>query len=82
MTRKHFEWIAWSFRKEAEYIDDNTANTEDAHFFKHAQWDRDVLAMADVLAGCNYRFDRGRFLVAAGFTHRPDGSMFPKVAPR
>jgi hypothetical protein len=82
MTRKHFEWIAWRLRQEVEYIDANTANAEDAHFYKHAQWDRDVLAMADVLAGCNGAFDRGRFLVAAGFTHRPDGSLFPAKAPR
>jgi hypothetical protein len=82
MSRKHFEALAWSLRQSALRILDETKPEDDARHYRQRQWDLDALAMADVCAGANGAFDRGRFLIAAGYTHRPDGSMFPKVAPR
>ena len=82
MSRKHFEALAWTLRQQALRILDETTTESDARYSRQRQWDLDALALADVCAETNGRFDRGRFLVAAGYTHRPDGSMFPKVAPR
>jgi len=82
MSRKHFVNIAWALRQEALRILDETTIESDARFDRQRQWDRDVIAMTNVCDGSNGNFDRGRFLVAAGYTHRPDGSMFPMAAPR
>ena len=82
MSRKHFEAIAWTLRQAAGRILDETTIESDARCFRQRQWDLDALALADVCAASNGRFDRGRFLVAAGYTHRPDGSLFPAKAPR
>ena len=82
MTRKHFTTIAWQLRQSALRILDETTLESDARCFRQRQWDLDALAMADACAASNGRFDRGRFLVAAGYTHRPDGSMYPMAAPR
>lgn len=82
MTRRHFENIAWNLRQSAERIIEETELESDARYYRQRQWDLDVLAMADVCANYNGAFDRGRFLIAAGYTHRPDGSMYPAKAPR
>jgi hypothetical protein len=82
MTRKHFTALAWQLRQSALRILDETAPEADARYYRQRQWDLDALAIADVCAESNGAFDRARFLVAAGYTHRPDGSMYPMVAPR
>jgi hypothetical protein len=81
MTRKHFANIAWQLRQEAGRILDQTTIESDARAYRQRQWDLDALAMADACQIANGNFDRSRFLVAAGYTHRPDGSLFPMVAP-
>lgn len=82
MTRRHFTAIAWQLRRNAERIIDETTIESDARSYRSRQWDLDTLAMADACSAFNGAFDRGRFLIAAGYTHRPDGSMFPMAAPR
>jgi len=82
MTRKYFTSLAWELRQAAGRILDETTAESDARYHRQRQWDLDVLAIANVCAASNGNFDRGRFLVAAGYTHRPDGSMFPMAAPR
>jgi hypothetical protein len=82
MTRRHFTAIAWQLRQSAGRILDETTLESDARCYRQRQWDLDALAMADVCSSFNGNFDRGRFLIAAGYTHRPDGSMFPMAAPR
>ncbi|MEA2518782.1 MAG: hypothetical protein QOF49_862 [Chloroflexota bacterium] len=82
MTRKHFTTIAWTLRQSALRILDETTIESDARSYRQRQWDLDVIAMADACSQHNGAFDRGRFMVAAGYTHRPDGSMFPMAAPR
>ena len=82
MSRKHFTALAWQLRQSAGRILDETTIESDARYFRQRQWDLDALATADVCASFNGAFDRGRFLVAAGYTHRPDGSLFPMAAPK
>ncbi len=82
MSRKHFEALAWELRQQALRIQDETTPESDARYHRQRQWDLDALALANVCAASNGAFDRARFLVAAGYTHRPDGSMFPMAAPR
>ena len=81
MSRKHFEALAWALRQQALRIIDQTELSEDARFYRQRQWDQDVLAVADV-CGMVAAFDDGRFLIAAGYTPRPDGSMYPSNPPR
>jgi hypothetical protein len=81
MTKQHFISLAWDLRQEAERIIEQTTIESDARAYRQRQWDLDTLAIADVCQSFNGSFDRGRFLVAAGYTHRPDGSMFPMTAP-
>jgi hypothetical protein len=82
MTRRHFIALAWAARQSALRIIDETTLESDARYLRQRQWDLDLLALANVCGESNGSFDRGRFLVAAGYTHRPDGSMFPMAAPR
>jgi hypothetical protein len=82
MTRRHFTALAWQLRQGALRILEETTPESDARYYRQRQWDLDALAVADVCAESNGAFDRARFLVAAGYTHRPDGSLFPMVAPR
>jgi hypothetical protein len=82
MSRKHFIALAWAARQSAGRILDETTIESDARCYRERQWDLDTLALADVCAASNGSFDRGRFLIAAGYTHRPDGSMYPMAAPQ
>lgn len=82
MTRQHFTVIAWQLRQSAGRIIDETTLESDARHYRQRQWDLDALAMADACAQFNGAFDRGRFLIAAGYAHRPDGSLYPMAAPR
>lgn len=77
MTRRHFAALAWELRQCCPVQDET-----DASCYAARQWDLDVLGIADACASFNGRFDRGRFLVAAGYTHRPDGSMYPSKPPQ
>ena len=54
MTRQHFKAIAAAMAAVKP-----TCNT--------AQWDKHVLALADMCARENPRFDRDKFLVACGY---------------
>ena len=58
LTRKHFEQLAENLRQQypGDPPDSQAAD----------QWERDVKAVADVLEDTNERFDRARFLKAAG----------------
>lgn len=64
MTRKDYVDLAAAFK---------SSRPADAPFGvenpKKAQWIKDVLAIANVLANDNPRFDRDRFEVACGFEH-------------
>ena len=82
MTRKHFAALAWKLRLAHPFNVDGVDIASDWTAGAVRQWDRDTLALADVCATFNGGFDRGRFLVAAGYTHRPDGSMYPATAPK
>lgn len=63
MTRKDYVAIAAALKAQNSWVvGDN--NTRRLH--QHAQWCRDVQAVADVFARDNARFDRQKFLVAAG----------------
>ncbi len=62
MTRKHFEALAQSLR----FARPDRGEESPAPTPAVAQWRADVRAVADVLAGSNGRFDRGRFYRAAG----------------
>jgi hypothetical protein len=77
MTRKHFALLAWHLRQEAGRILDQTTIESDGRAYRERQWDLDALAVADVCQRSSGNFDRGRFLVAAGYSHRADGSLFP-----
>jgi hypothetical protein len=65
MSRKHFEAVAWALLQQRP--DDKYAPSRDWANGQREQWEHDVRAMADVLAGTNGRFDRGRFYRAAGY---------------
>ena len=84
MTRQHFTSIAWELRQ--AYPQPGRTSTSDVgsdwYAGRISGWEDAVLAVTDACAEANGRFDRGRFLVAAGYTRRPDGSMFPMAAPR
>lgn len=64
MTRKHYVAMAESLRFARP---DGETPTD---FTYLQQWTRDVVAIADVLAADNGRFDRGRFYRAAGLVGR------------
>lgn len=81
MTRKHYQSIAWELRL-AHPSTTDLDPASDGYFWREKQWQTDCVAIARVLAADNGRFDYGRFYRAAGFELRPDGSMFPMVAPR
>ena len=84
MTRMHFQSVAWALRQ--SFPEPGTLSSADLgsdyYSGRMNAWETSVLVMADVCAEYNGRFDRGRFLVAAGYTRRPDGSMYPMAAPR
>ncbi len=86
MTRKHFETLAWELRNAhpSTRLTGSVVTDTGSDWYAGAEraWDLSVLAVADACAAFNGAFDRGRFLVAAGYSHRPDGSMFRMVAPR
>ncbi len=82
MSRKHFASLAWELRQAHEDFANELTLESDARWAADRQWDLSVLAVADACAEFNGNFDRARFLIAAGYTHRPDGSMFPMAAPR
>ena len=58
MFRKHYNAFADALLEARVLFEDNAD--------QHAQWCRDVQAIADVLEADNPRFDRRRFLEAAG----------------
>jgi hypothetical protein len=76
MTRRHFIALAQSARQSAERILNETELESDARYFRQRQWDLDTIALANVASSFNDAFDRGRFLIAAGYTHKPDGSFY------
>jgi hypothetical protein len=60
MTRKDFELIARCMRAQEPrlYRGIGAPNAQ--------QWIRDCMALADMCAGTNPRFDRAKFLIACG----------------
>lgn len=77
MTRKHFEELAWNLRRaHADYVETLPLESDERHAADRA-WDCAALAVAEACGASNYRFDRGLFLRACGYSHRPDGSMVP-----
>jgi hypothetical protein len=81
VTRKHFARIAWELRQARQEIDTHDLGG-DAHFWSSTTWERAVFAVVNACAASNGGFDRERFLIAAGYRRRPDGSMYPMAAPR
>jgi hypothetical protein len=80
MTRKDFNALAWQLYNRAEEIDEQYKLETDERYFRQREWDQCVLAVANACGGSNANFDRGRFLRAAGYAHRPDGSRYPHKA--
>lgn len=64
MTRKHYVAIAEALAGERPFRSDFT--DEHVYAARLAVWNRIILAIGDVLAADNGRFDRGRFEYAAG----------------
>jgi hypothetical protein len=85
MTRKHFTAIAWELRQAyPQPMVSGTAGDLASDFYagRVRGWEDTVSHVASACAESNGAFDRGRFLVAAGYVRRADGSMFPMAAPR
>jgi hypothetical protein len=59
LSRKHYQKLAAALKSNRIAYDDNPD--------QHVQWCGDVQRIADVLEEDNPRFDRDRFLDAAGF---------------
>ena len=78
MTRKDFEIIAWNLHLAYERILESTTLESEARYWRQRQADESCIAVADACSGYNPRFNRSKFMIAAGYTHRPDGSMYPR----
>ena len=69
MSKKHFEAIAAALANAKPHIE--SSNSADLEFeYNNAwlhQWQRDVLAIADVCCSFNNNFNRSRFLSACGY---------------
>jgi hypothetical protein len=60
MSKKHFETIAAALANSKPFFGSPSNR-------RYEQWQRDVLAMADVCSEFNNNFNRSRFLSACGY---------------
>jgi hypothetical protein len=77
MTRKHFDALAWRLRETHPKPTHGQSFDSDYYAGLERQWDMMVIAIAEFCLFANPRFNRDRFLRAAGYTLRPDGSPYP-----
>lgn len=69
MTRKDYTAIAamlWAQKEDALLLTDTPGKSRIMQHARHATWCRIVQATADLCAAGSPRFDRARFLAAAG----------------
>jgi len=85
MTRKHFVDLAFELRHVRPQPGPPGSETDlasDWHAGRVLGWENAVLAVAHSCAEFNSAFSSDRFLAAAGYHVKPDGSLYPPVVPR
>lgn len=85
MTRNDYRAIAEHLRNTSPRV--RKANGDypfdvasDLYYAQTLQWERDVRALATVMAADNLRFSYERFYRAVGYSIRSDGSLYPSLA--
>ena len=82
LTRQHFAAIAYALREAYEVGIADVDPASDQHWARSRQFETDVLEVTRALRRFNPAFDAHRFLRAAGYERRPDGSQYPTASVR